>query len=102
MVHRGQDTRLLSVVLKTDKDYIGAFRALVTATEASLAALQAYASSCPPTQSTALLGVIGALKGIDSSWGEVTNSIERWREELKTVKKKEDEVGAVLRDREIL
>jgi hypothetical protein len=49
-----------------------------------------------------MLNVVGALSGIDDAWNVYLEAVDSWRAELKAVRKAEEVVGTVLRDREIL
>lgn len=102
MVHRAQDSRLLAQVLKSDKEYSGALNALLSSSQASLTALNAYASSCPPNHAQAMLGVVSALSGADEALKAYLVAIDAWRVDLKRVRRSEEEVTTVLKDREIL
>lgn len=102
MVHRAQDSRLLVQVLKTDKEYATSLNNLLSSSQSSLAALNAYASSCPPTHARAMLAVVNALSGAEEALRTYSTALDAWRAELKRVKRAEDVVSNVLRDREIL
>lgn len=102
MVHRAQDSRLLAQVLKLDKEYSNTLNGLLASSHASLAALNAYASSCPPKHAQAMLGVVSALSGADEALKGYAVAVDSWRNDLKRVRRSEEEVANVLRDREIL
>ena len=102
MVHRAQDTRLLIALLKAEKDYSACLTGLLTASQASFAALSAYGASCPPGQAQAVTNVIGALTGAEDALRKYAGVVDGWRGHLKQVKKSEEEVASILRDREIL
>ncbi len=102
MVHRAQDSRLLAQVLKLDKEYSNALNGLLSSSQASLAALNAYASSCPPTHAQAMLGIVSALSGADEALKAYSVAVDAWRTDLKRVRRSEEDVANTLRDREIL
>ena len=102
MVHRAQDSRLLTQVLKLDKEYSTALDALLSSSQTSLAALNAYASSCPPKHAQAMLGIVSALSGADEALKAYLVAVDAWRTELKRVRRSEEEVATILKDREIL
>jgi len=102
MVHRAQDSRLLAQVLKVDKEYSSALNGLLLSSQASLAALNAYASSCPPNHAQAMLSVVSALSGADEALRAYLLAVDAWRTDLKRVRRSEEEIGTILRDREIL
>ena len=101
MVHRSE-TRLLVQALKSDTEYATSLNALLAASQSSLAALNAYASSCPPTHAKAMLAVVNALSGAEDALRTYSAALDTWRAELKRVKRAEDVVSNVLKDREIL
>ncbi len=102
MVHRQQDSRLLSQVIKTDKEYSTALKTVLHSSQASLAALSAYASSQSPAYAQAILSVVTALSGADEALQGYVTAVDSWRAELKRMKQCEDEVVSVMKDREIL
>ncbi|CAG8677845.1 4158_t:CDS:2, partial [Acaulospora colombiana] len=102
MVHRAQDSRLLTQLLKSDKEYSYALNGLLTTSQSSLAALNAYASSCPPTHAQPLLGVVTALSAAEDAFKAYVMAVDAWRADLKRVRRAEEVVANVLRDREIL
>lgn len=102
MVHRAQDTRLLNALCKAEKEYATCLTGLLAASQVSFAALTAYGASCPPGQAQTVINVIGALSGAEDALRKYAGVVEGWRADLKLVKKSEDEVASMLRDREIL
>ncbi|KAG8842566.1 hypothetical protein FRB91_004101 [Serendipita sp. 411] len=102
MPHRATDSRLLAQVLKVDKEYSASLDAVFHTSQASLAALTAYASSCPPTHSAAMMAAVAALSGAEDALKAYTTAVDAWRADLKRVRKCEEVVSNVLRDREIL
>jgi hypothetical protein len=103
MVHRPSDSRLLSNLLSSEKDYTKLLTTLLDDTSpAARAALTAYAAASPPPTSTALLAVVASLERADEALGRYVGAVERWREGLKVLREMEEDVGTVMRDREIL
>ncbi|OCH90387.1 hypothetical protein OBBRIDRAFT_825978 [Obba rivulosa] len=102
MVHRPTDSRLLSNLLTHEKEYSKALAALLSASTASLASFAAYAAASPPPVSTVIVAVAGAFAGADDALRQYAGAVDAWREQLTRLKEMEDEVGNVLRDREIL
>jgi len=102
MVHRTQDTRLLNALVKAEKDYAACLTGLLNASQVSFAALTAYGASCPPGQAQTVINVIGALSGAEDALRKYAGVVDGWRGDLKLVKRGEDEVASILRDREIL
>lgn len=102
MVHRHQDSRLLLQVLKTEKEYSSALNGVLVSSQASLTALGAYASSQSPAYSQSILSVVAALNGVDEALRGYVTAVDTWRADLKRVKRCEDEVANVMKDREIL
>ncbi|KAA1470938.1 hypothetical protein DENSPDRAFT_798509, partial [Dentipellis sp. KUC8613] len=98
MVHRAPDSRLLSALLSSEKDV---HKALATVPSSS-AAFAAYAAASPSSLSQALLGAAGAIAGADEALKTYAASVERWRESLDRVRKLEEDVSNVIRDRDIL
>ncbi|KIM87941.1 hypothetical protein PILCRDRAFT_29591, partial [Piloderma croceum F 1598] len=103
MVHRPSDSRLLSNLLSTEKDYSKLLTSLLDdSSPAARAALTAYAAASPPPTSTVLLAVVASLERADEALGRYVGAVERWREGLKVLREMEEDVGTVMRDREIL
>ncbi|EMD31162.1 hypothetical protein CERSUDRAFT_60354 [Gelatoporia subvermispora B] len=102
MVHRSTDSRLLSNLLVHEKEYSKALAALLSASTASLASFAAYAAASPPPVSTVIVAVAGAFAGADDALRQYAIAVDAWREQLARLKDMEDEVGNVMRDREIL
>ena len=102
MVHRPSDSRLLVNLLSHEKDYSKQLGSLLDQSQASLASFSAYASASPPPASQIIIQVAGALAGADEGLRKYAASLEIWQEQLKSLKELEDEVGNVMRDREIL
>lgn len=102
MVHRPSDSRLLTNLLNHEKDYSKSLHSLLDHSNASLASFSAYASASSPPVSLALIAVAGSLAGADEALRRYTRSVEEWQIRLKELKDLEDEVGNIMRDREIL
>jgi hypothetical protein len=103
MVHRPSDSRLLSNLLSAEKDYSKLLTTLLhDSSPAAHAALTAYAAASPPPTSTVLLAVVASLQRADEALGRYVGAVERWREGLKALREMEEDVGTVMRDREIL
>ena len=102
MVHRAQDTRLLIALAKAEKEYAACLTGLLNASQASFAALTTFAASCPPGQAQTVINVVGALNGAEDALMKYAGVVDTWRADLNLLKKSEDEVAGILRDREIL
>jgi hypothetical protein len=103
MVHRPSDSRLLSNFFSAEKDYSKLLITLLhDSSPAAHAALTAYAAASPPPTSTVLLAVVASLQRADEALGRYVGAVERWREGLKALREMEEDVGTVMRDREIL
>ncbi|KAG8707102.1 hypothetical protein FRC08_000691, partial [Ceratobasidium sp. 394] len=96
------DNRLLTNLIKCEKEHHSALLALLVRSHTSLAALSAYASTAAPPVAQALLGCIQAFAAADEGLRGYAAALEGWKEELKEVRRVEDEVKAVVRDKEIL
>ncbi|KIP02613.1 hypothetical protein PHLGIDRAFT_37817 [Phlebiopsis gigantea 11061_1 CR5-6] len=102
MVHRPSDSRLLINLISHEKDYSKQLGSLLEQSQASLASFSAYASASAPPASQIIIQVAGTLAGADEGLRKYAASLEVWQQQLKSVKDLEDEVGNVMRDREIL
>jgi hypothetical protein len=103
MVHRPSDSRLLSNLISSEKDYSKHFLILLDDySHPSLSSFSAYASSSPPPTSNAILAVAGSLAGADDALRRYVQAVDGWRERLRELKDMEEDVGTVMRDREIL
>ena len=102
MVHRAQDTRLLIALAKAEKEYAACLTGLLNASQASFAALTTYGASCPPGQAQTVINVVGALTGAEDALKKYAGVVDGWRADLSLLKKSEDEVAGIFRDREIL
>jgi hypothetical protein len=102
MVHRPADSRLLTNLLTHEKDYSKHLLSLLDYSHASLASFEAYASASSPPSSHAILAVARFLAGADEALRRYAQSVEVWQDHLKDLKDLEEDVGNVMRDREIL
>ncbi|KAK1227243.1 hypothetical protein PQX77_009756, partial [Marasmius sp. AFHP31] len=69
---------------------------------ASFNSLTAFAASSPPPTSQIILAIAGSLNSVDDALRGYVVAVERWRQYLGDLKDLEDEVGNIMRDREIL
>ncbi len=102
MVHRPSDSRLLTNLLSHERDYSKQLSVLLDYSQAALASFSAYASASAPPTSQVIIAVAGALSGADDALRNYAAAVERWQEQLKALKTMEDDVGNIIRDREIL
>lgn len=102
MVHRPADSRLLTNVLSHEKEYAKQLQALLASSQASLASFTAYAAASPPPTSQTILKVAGILSATDSALAAYAAAVDQWREAMRALQALEDEVGNIVRDREIL
>ena len=101
-MHRPSDSRLLSNLLSHERDHLKALNTELDAAQAALASLSAYAAASPPPASTAVSAAAVALVGAHEALRGYVASVDEWCEHLRALKELEDEVGNVIRDREIL
>ncbi|KAI0668197.1 hypothetical protein C8Q78DRAFT_1049017 [Trametes maxima] len=102
MVHRPADSRLLANLLNHEKDYSKHLSILLEYSQSSLASFSAYAAACAPPTSQVIIAVAGALTGADHALRNYAVAVVQWQEQLKALKDMEDDVGNIMRDREIL
>ncbi|KAJ7077421.1 hypothetical protein B0H15DRAFT_563308 [Mycena belliarum] len=102
MVHRPADSRLLANLLSQEKEYAKHLATLLDHSNASLASVTAYASASSPASAHLILAVAGSLSTADEALRHYAAAVDRWRDYLKGLKALEDEVGNIMRDREIL
>ena len=102
--HRPPDSRLLTSLLSYEKEYIKSLQTLLLASSSSLASFAAYAAASPPSSPIphALLRVGATLGAADEAMRRYLGAVESWREGMRQLKDLEEEVGCVVRDREIL
>lgn len=102
MVHRPADSRLLSNLLQQEKDYLKQFNLLFNSAAASLDSFTAYAAASPPPASQVILAVASLLASADNALKRYALGVEQWRDAMRLLKDMEDDVGNIMRDREIL
>ncbi|KAJ7609657.1 hypothetical protein FB45DRAFT_982388 [Roridomyces roridus] len=102
MVHRPADSRLLANLLSQEKDYAKHLGTFLDHSNASLASVTAYASASSPESAQVILAVAASLASADDALRHYAAAVDRWRDYLKGLKALEDEVGNIMRDREIL
>ncbi|KAJ7457907.1 hypothetical protein B0H11DRAFT_2061911 [Mycena galericulata] len=102
MVHRPADSRLLANLLSQEKEYAKHLATFLDHSNASLASFTAYASASSPASAHLILAVAGSLAAADDALRHYAAAVDRWRDYLKGLKALEDEVGNIMRDREIL
>lgn len=102
MVHRPSDSRLLSNLITHESAYLKSLHATLDASHASLSSFQAYAASAPPPTSGVIIAVAGSFAGADDALRRYAGAVEGWVGQLKALREMEDDVGVIMRDREIL
>ncbi|KAJ7226676.1 hypothetical protein GGX14DRAFT_309461, partial [Mycena pura] len=102
MVHRPADSRLLGNLLSQEKEYAKHLATLLDHSHASVASVTAYASASAPASAHLILAVAGSLAAADDALRHYAAAVDRWRDYLKGLKALEDEIGNIMRDREIL
>jgi hypothetical protein len=102
MVHRANDSRLLANLIKSEKELESSFHGLLANSRASIASLQAYASSCSAATSRTIFAVTSAFLNAHEALNRYASSIDAWSDLLEEIMTLEDEVGVIVRDREIL
>ncbi|KAH7868598.1 uncharacterized protein C8R40DRAFT_1061486 [Lentinula edodes] len=126
MVHRSTDSRLLAHLITNEKQYTSNLQGLLVQSNASVTSLEAYAASFPPPfsspppsfaltvstkttnfqdpfpNSQVILNLANTLRNADEAFRVYVGAVEEWVRLLGELKDLEDEVGGVLRDREIL
>ena len=106
MVHRAPDSRLLTNLISTEKEYAKHLATVFPLSHAALASLSAYAaaspSSHPASPAHAIAAIVDVLAGADDALQRYTYAIDTWREQLVALKGLEDDLVSSLRDRDIL
>ncbi|CAA7266711.1 unnamed protein product [Cyclocybe aegerita] len=102
MVHRPADSRLLTNLLQHEKEYSKQLNQLLDTSSASLASFAAYAAASPPPASQVIMAIAGTLAAADEALKRYRQGVEEWRDNMRMLKEMEDEVGNIMRDREIL
>jgi len=111
MVHRPPDARLLNNLITHEKEYTKHLVALFPLSHTALASLSAYGSASPsanpyssmsgsPAQVVA--AIVDVLAGAEDALQRYLQVVEKWREQLVSLKELEEDVGAIIHDREIL
>lgn len=109
-VHRPPDSRLLSNLIAHEKEYTKHLSALFPISHAALASLSAFAAASPsviPSSSSVSLAqtiatIVDIFSGADDALQLYNQAVENWREQLGRLMKLEEDIAAILRDREIL
>jgi hypothetical protein len=96
------DSRLLSNLIASEKEYSKQLQALLDASHSSLTCLSAYAASSLPPASHLILTVTGSLVAAGDALRQYAACVDEWLGQLNGLKDLEDEVGVIMRDREIL
>ncbi|KAI9463128.1 hypothetical protein HD554DRAFT_1415348 [Boletus coccyginus] len=99
MVHRAPDSRLLTNLITHEKEYARHFAALFPLSHAALSSLSAYAAASPAHP---IPPVIDVLASADDALQRYAHALDTWRDQLVALKGLEDDLAAVLRDRDIL
>jgi predicted secreted protein len=102
MVHRPADSRLLSNLLQQEKEYSKQLAQVIESSNASLALFAAYAAASAPPTSHVIMTVAGSLAAADEAFRRYAAGVDEWREAMRSLKDAEEEVGNIMRDREIL
>ncbi|KAH9475290.1 hypothetical protein JR316_0012401 [Psilocybe cubensis] len=102
MVHRPADSRLLTNLLQQEKEYIKQLNQVLDTSNVSLASFGAYAAASPRPASQVIMSVAGSLAAADEALRRYVHGVEEWRDAMRALKDAEDEVGNIMRDREIL
>ena len=102
VTHRAADSRLLTNLLLHEKEYTKQLIALLESSNASLTSFAAYAAASPQPASQVVMSVAGSLAAADEALRRYAQSVELWRETMVHLKDMEDELGNMIRDKEIL
>ncbi|KAG9308022.1 hypothetical protein JVU11DRAFT_12674 [Chiua virens] len=110
MVHRAPDSRLLTNLITHEKEYIKHIVALFPLSHTALASLSAYAAASPSvphldaesSPAQVIAAVVDVLAAADDALQRYTHTLDAWREQLVSLKDLEDDLSAVLRDKDIL
>ncbi|KAF9039332.1 hypothetical protein BJ165DRAFT_1352237 [Panaeolus papilionaceus] len=102
MVHRSADSRLLTNLLTHEKEYSKHLTALHDLSNNSLASFAAYAAASGQQTSGVVLSVAGSLAAADEALRRYGQGVDEWKESMRALKELEEEVGNIMRDREIL
>lgn len=111
MVHRPPDSRLLSNLIAHEKEYTKHLSALFPISHTALASLSAFAaaspsatpfSKSPVSLAQTISTIVDILAGADDALQRYNQALENWRDQLGHLIQLEEDIGAILRDREIL
>ena len=102
MGHRPADARLLSHLVSHEKEASKARQSLLAVSQSALGSLQAYAAASPPATSRTILNVASVFSAADGAFAAYAAAVDEWRDMLRGLHALEEEVGNVIRDREIL
>ncbi|KAF7340852.1 hypothetical protein MSAN_02114700 [Mycena sanguinolenta] len=92
----------LRICFLRKKEYAKHLATLLDHSNASIASVTAYAAASSPTSAHLILAVAGSLAAADDALRHYAVAVDRWRDYLRGLKALEDEVGNIMRDREIL
>ncbi|KDQ52489.1 hypothetical protein JAAARDRAFT_477170 [Jaapia argillacea MUCL 33604] len=101
MVHRPPDTRLLNNLITNELSYSKHLHSLLTLSSSSQAAFSAYASASSQDLARVIVNVAACLSGADDALADYAGAVDEWRDGLARIKSAEEELGLILRDREI-
>ncbi|KAJ3860161.1 hypothetical protein EV359DRAFT_49674 [Lentinula novae-zelandiae] len=103
MVHQSTDSWLPAHLITNKKQYTSNLPGLLVWSKASATWLEAYATNSqdPIPNSQVILNLANTLRNADEAFGVYVGAVEEWVRLLGELKDLEDEVGGVLRDREI-
>ncbi|KAI6018256.1 hypothetical protein PISMIDRAFT_115110, partial [Pisolithus microcarpus 441] len=105
VVHRPPDSRLLTNLIAHEKEYTKHFVSLFPLSHATLASLSAYSAASPsenPYSSNSgspaqvLAAIVDVLAGADDALQRYLHVVEKWREQLVSLKELEDDIGSIL------
>jgi hypothetical protein len=102
MVHRPPDSRLLTALLTSEQGHSTALLSFLSSSQSSINSLSAYASASTPPTSQIILAVAGSLAGAGEALRRYSQALHAWIAQLESLKKMEEELTNVIRDREIL
>lgn len=91
---------LITTVIAAESAYLKTLRAALDAAHTSRSSLQAYVAAALPSASSAIAAAAVTLIGADDALRRYAGAVEAWVGALKGLKEVEDDVGAVMRDRD--
>ncbi|KAG2045927.1 hypothetical protein BDR06DRAFT_900004 [Suillus hirtellus] len=108
-VHRPPDSRSLPNLIVYEKEYTKHLSALFPISHATLASLSAFAAASPsaiPSSSVSLAQTISTIvdifSGADDAIQLYNQAVENWHDQLGQLIKLEEDIAAILCDKEIL